>query len=138
MTAATRNRIGGLLLTLVVVLLLIGFNPVSKRLLHYVNGSFAPSPYSSLAFSTPSAVASGIMAGSTIPITLANHTGRTTPYLWTATQGDVTISAGYQILKNGTSTMLYVTTLNAVAGKLTIALENTKIFLTVPVVTSVP
>jgi|SRR5665213_730983 len=133
MKATTRNRVGVFVLTLVVVLLLVGFTPISKRLLRHVDGSFAPTSYSSLALSSPSGVALGIAVGSTIPLTLANHSGRTTGYLWTATQNDVLISSGYQILTNGTSTMLFVTTQGANAGKLKIALENTKIFLTVPI-----
>jgi hypothetical protein len=133
MTATTRNRIGMLLLTILVVLLLIGFTPISKRLLHRVDGSFVPTPYSSLALSTPSVIASGIEAGSDIPIRLSNHTGRTTTYSWTAAQHDVVISRGTQKLANGKSTTLYVTSLGADKGKLTIALMNTKIFLTVPI-----
>jgi len=134
MTSTIRNRVGGLLLTLVVVALLIGFTPVSARLLRYVNGSFAPTPYSSLALSTPSAGTTGIATGSTIPIELTNHTGLATTYYWTATQGDVEISRGDLTLRNDNSTTIYVATEGAVVGTLRVALNDTKIFLTVPII----
>jgi hypothetical protein len=137
MKVITSNITHRLLLTVVIVILLIGFTPISTRLLHYVDGSFAPSPYSSLAFSTPNVEATGIASGSAILIKLANHTGRATIYHWTATQGEVVISRGGQTLANDTSTLFYVTTPGAVAGRLRIALDNTKIFITVPIFTSV-
>jgi len=122
------------LLALVVMALVAGFTPISRHLLQYVGGSFAPTPYSSLALSTPSAVTTGIATGSTIPVELTNHTGRATTYHWTATQGDVVISRGSQTLSSDGSTVIYVATEGAVVGSLRIALNHTKTFLTVPII----
>jgi 4-amino-4-deoxy-L-arabinose transferase-like glycosyltransferase len=137
MKVITSNITHRLLLTVVIVILLIGFTPISTRLLHYVNGSFAPSPYSSLQFTSPSVATTGVATGFTISVKLTNHTGRATTYHWTATQGEVMISRGGRTLANNTSTLFYVTTPGAVAGRLRIALDNTKIFITVPIFTSV-
>jgi hypothetical protein len=137
MKVVTSNITDRILLTVVIVILLIGFTPISTRLLHYVNGSFAPSPYSSLAFSNPYVESTGVATGFTIAIKLANHMGRATTYHWTATQGNKMISRGGQTLNNDTSAVLYVSTKGAAAGRLRIALTNTKIFITVPIFTSV-
>ena len=130
------NYIDKLLIILVVVVLLIGFTPFSKKLLHYVNGSFSPKSYSSLALSTPSVVAAGILVGEVVPVTLTNHTGRTTTYHWTAAQNGAQVSHGGQTLANGTSTTFIVTTNHAAAGSLRITLAGTKIFVTVPLISS--
>jgi hypothetical protein len=132
MPLVKRNYIGKLLLTLVVVILLVGFTPISKKLLHYVNGSFSLKPYSSLALTTPAVVTKGIMAGSAIPVKLTNHTGNTSTYHWIATQDGHKISGGGSTLANGASTTLSITTKSAVAGNLRISLTRTKIFITVP------
>jgi hypothetical protein len=136
MSSVKRNYIGKLLLILVVGILLIGFTPISKHLLHYVNGSFSPKPYSSLAITTPAVVTEGILAGSTIPVKLTNHTGNTSTYHWIATQDGHRISGGSSTLANGASTTLSITTRSAVAGSLRISLTRTKIFITVPLLAS--
>ena len=136
MKIVTSNVTDRILLTVVIVTLLAGFTPISTRLLHYVDGSFAPTPYSSLAFSTPYVESTGIAAGFTIAIKLANHMGRATTYHWTATEGNQVIRRGGQTLGNDTSTMIYVSTKGTFAGRLRIALDNTKIFITVPIFTS--
>lgn len=135
MPSAKRNYVGKILLALVVVILLVGFTPISKHLLHYVNGSFSPQPYSSLALTTPAVVTEGILAGSAIPVKLTNHTGNTTKYHWIATQNGHRISDGSSTLANGASTTLSITTKSAVAGNLRISLTSTKIFITVPLLT---
>jgi|ERR1017187_3033757 hypothetical protein len=138
MPSVKSNYIGKLLLTLVVVALLIGFTPISKKLLHYVDGSFSPTSFSSLALSTPSSAAVGIAAGSTVPVELTNRTGRTTTYHWTATQNGTLLSSGGRTLTNGSSTTLSITTRGAVAGSLRISLSGTKIFVTIPLRASRP
>jgi hypothetical protein len=122
------------LLTAVVIALVIGFIPISKRLLHLVNGSFAPTPYSSLALVNPSVVAPGVTVGSSIRVDLTNHTGHTVSYIWVARQKSKQISTGSRTLTNGKSATLYVQTWRAKTGKLTIGIDNSHVFLTVPLI----
>jgi hypothetical protein len=122
------------LLAAIVVALVIAFSPISKRLLHLVDGSFAPTSYSSLAFSNPSVVTTGVTVGSSIRVNLTNDTGHTMSYIWVATQKSRPVSTGSRRLSNGASTTLYVQTWRAKTGKLTIAIRNSNVFLTVPLV----
>jgi hypothetical protein len=119
------------LLAAVVVALVVGFSPISKRLLHLLNGSFAPAPYSSLALVNPSVVAPGVTIGSSIRVNLTNHTGHTVSYIWVATQKSKPISTGSRRLSNGASATLYVQTWRAKTGKLTITIKDSEVFLTV-------
>ena len=122
---------GRLLLSLVVVILVLGFTPISRVLLRSVHGSFAPSPYSALAVSTPSDAAAGILAGELIPVQLTNRTGHTKTYHWSATQSGALISLGEETLDNGRTTTIFVPSRGAVAGTLRIALTGTNVFVTV-------
>ena len=123
-----------LLLLLVVLVLVFGFTPISHGLLRFVHGSFAPSPYSSLALKTPSNVAVGIPAGELVPVQLANHTGHIKTYHWSATERGALISLGEATVDNGRAITIFVPSRGAVTGKLQIALTGTKIFVTVPIV----
>jgi hypothetical protein len=122
-----------LLLVLIVVVLLFGFAPISRALLRSVDGSFAPSPYSSLALETPSDASVGIPAGESVPVRLTNKTGATQTYHWSATQGETLISLGEVIVQNGRTTTILVPSQSAATGKLEIALNGTGIFVTVPI-----
>jgi hypothetical protein len=130
--------IGRFFLVLVVVGLIFGFSPISRQLLKTVNGSFASTPYSSLALSTPSDAATGVPAGLAIAIQLSNDTRHTNTYHWTAQENGALISRGEQTLGNGQTINLSVPTLGAVAGTLRIVLQDTHVFLTVPILTSGP
>lgn len=124
-----------LLLSLVIAFILFGFTPISGGLLRLVDGSFAPSPYSSLGLKTPSNAAVGYLAGDPVPVLLTNETGHTKTYHWSATQGGALVSLGDETLGNGRTTTIFVPSRGATTGKLQIALTGTNIFLTVPIVT---
>lgn len=122
-----------LLLVLIVAVLLFAFTPISRGLLRLVHGSFAPSPYSSLALRAPSLAGAGIRSGKPIPVQLTNETGHTKTYHWNATQRGALISLGEQTVQNGQTTTFLVPSQGATAGKIQIALEGTNIFITVPI-----
>jgi hypothetical protein len=128
--------IGRLFLVLAAVGLLFGFTPISRQLLKTVNGSFAPTPYSSLALSTPSDAATGILAGIAVQIQLNNYTGHTNTYHWTAQENGALISHGEKTLVNGQSINFSVPTQGAVRGPLRIVLQHTNVFITVPILSS--
>jgi hypothetical protein len=109
------------------------FTPISHVLLRAVNGSFAPTRYSSLALKTPSEVALGIPAGTTIHVELTNETGHVKTYHWTATQNRALISLGEETVGSGRVTTILVPSRGAVAGRLRISLSGTNVFLTVPI-----
>lgn len=121
-----------LLLTLVVLLLLFGFTPISRVLLRSVDGSFAPTPYSSLAVGAPSSGAVNFLAGERVPVELTNRTGQIKTYHWSATQNGALIGLGEETLDSGRTTTISVPSRGAVTGKLRIALTGTNIFVTVP------
>ena len=125
-----------LLLSLVVVILVFGFTPMSRVLLRSVHGSFAPSQYSSLALSTPSDAAVGFLAGGVVPVQLTNHTGHIKTYHWSATQNGTLISLGEETLENGRAITILVPSRGAVTSRLRIALTGTNIFITVPILKS--
>lgn len=116
-----------------VLVLAFGFTPISHALLRSVNGSFAPSRYSSLALETPSDAVAGYLAGAPVAVELTNHSGRVKTYRWSATQNGALISLGEEKLDNGRVTTINVPTKGAVSGKLRITLSGTNIFVTVPV-----
>jgi hypothetical protein len=125
--------IGRSFLVLAVGGVLFGFTPISRELLKTVDGSFAPTPYSSLALSTPADAATGIPEGLPVPIQLTNDTGRTQKYHWTAQENGVLISQGEQTLGNGQAIGLSVSSHGAVSGTLRIVLQDTQVFITVPI-----
>jgi hypothetical protein len=122
-----------LLLALVVAVLLFAFTPISSALLWLVHGSFAPSPYSSLALRSPSVAGVGVRSGKPVPVQLTNETGHTTTYHWNATQRGALISLGVQTVQSGRTTTFLVPSQGATAGKMQIALKGTNIFITVPI-----
>jgi len=125
-----------LLISLVVALLLFGFTPISGALLRAVDGSFAPSRFSSLALRNPSDAIAGIFAGQPVKIQLTNRTGHFKTYHWSATQNGALISLGEETLSNGRATTIVVPSRGTVAGRLRIALNGTNIFVTVPILKS--
>ena len=125
-----------LLLSIGIVVLVFGFTPISRALLRSVDGSFAPSRYSSLALRTPSDAAVGILAGEPVEVQLTNHTGDVKTYHWSATQNGALISLGEETVDNGRATTILVPSRGAGTGRLRIALTGTNIFLTVPILKS--
>ena len=123
-------------LSIVAVIVLFAFTPLSRALLLSVDGSFAPSPFSSLALRTPSDAAAAVQAGQFVPVRLTNHSGSTRTYHWSATQNGVLISLGQKTLLNGRGANIDVPTSGAASGRLRIALTGTDIFVTVPILKS--
>jgi hypothetical protein len=122
-----------LILAIGVVVLAFGFTPISHALLKSVDGSFAPSRYSSLALKTPSDAAEEFLAGDPVPVRLTNHTGHVKTYHWSATQSGGLISLGEETLDSGGVTTIIVPTRGAATGKLRIAINGTNVFVTVPI-----
>jgi hypothetical protein len=127
-----------ILLVAVVGTLLIAFSPISRFLLARVDGSFAPTPYSSLGLVIPSRAVSGVHKGSPVQVQLTNHTGRSKTYHWAARENGALLGHGNQSVANGKSVRLSIPTRGAASGELRIALVGTKVFVTVPLVTSKP
>lgn len=123
-------------LVLVFAVLLFAFTPISRGLLRLVDGSFAPSPYSSLGLRTPSDAAVGVLSGEPVPIQLSNRTGHNKTYHWSATQNGALVSLGETTLDNGRSTTIFVPSRGAGTGSLRIALTGSNIFVTVPITNS--
>jgi hypothetical protein len=115
---------------LVVIALVFGFSPISRTLLRYVHGSFAPSPYSSLSLAIQSDVYGGVLAGKPVAVLLTNHTGHIKIYHWSATQNGALISRGEKTLDDDQTTKLLISSSGAKAGILRIALNGTDIFVT--------
>jgi hypothetical protein len=133
MVGSSSNR---LVLAVVIAILIFGFTPISRALLSSADGSFAPSPYSSLALQSPSVAESGFQSGEPVPVELANHTGHTTTYRWSATENGALISLGEETVSRGRTTTIVVPSRGAVAGTLRIALKGTSVFVTVPILKS--
>ncbi len=129
-----KGVVGKVLLAVVVVLLLVGFSPASKRLLKLVNGSFVASPYSSLALTASSLSLKGVPIGTVIPLRLANHTGRTTKYQWSAREPSFLVSHGVMIIPSDASETINVPTKGAAPGKLRISLNSGDVYVTVSLV----
>ncbi|HEV3187375.1 MAG TPA: hypothetical protein VGZ04_04925 [Acidimicrobiales bacterium] len=117
-------------------IILFGFTPISRVLLRTVDGSFAPSKYSSLALRTPSDAVNGLFAGQPVLVRLTNHTGHLKTYHWNASQNGALISLGEQTLGNGRATTISVPSRGAISGRLRIAISGTNIFVTVPILAS--
>jgi hypothetical protein len=112
--------------------LVFAFTPISHVLLRSVHGSFAPSPYSSLALRTPANASVGFLVGNSVAVELANHTGHVKTYHWSATESGALISLGEQTVENGRTTTISVPTRGAVDGTMRVALNGTDVFVTVP------
>jgi hypothetical protein len=123
---------GKLRLSIIAVVVLFAFTPISKALLSAVDGSFAPSPYSSLSLRNPSDPATGYKVGDLVPVRVTNHTGSTKTYHWSATESGVVISTGERTLRNGTGATINVPTNFGKRGDLRIALAGTDIYVTLP------
>ncbi len=114
-----------LLLSLLVLALLFGFTPISRGLLRSVNGSFAPTSYSSLSFRTPSDAEADFPAGKPVPLQLTNRTGHVKTYHWSATQEARLSASAKKPWTMDRSTTILVPSRGAVTGKLQIALTGT-------------
>jgi hypothetical protein len=119
-------------LCIVALVILFAFTPISRALLASVHGSFAPSPFSSLALRNPSDLGTGYQVGDLVPVRLTNQTGSTKTYHWSATEHGVVVSLGEETLLNGRGANIDVPTNYATSGILRIALNGTDVFLTVP------
>jgi hypothetical protein len=113
--------------------LVFAFTPISRLLLRSVNGSFAPTRFSSLALKTPSDAAEGILVGEPVRVQLSNHTGHLRTYHWSAIQKGGLISLGEETLGNGRVTTISVPTQGAETGTLRIVLNGTGVFVTLPI-----
>lgn len=127
---------GRILLPLVIVILVLAFTPISRVLLWTVNGSFAPSPYSSLALGSPSVGSTGVVTGKPVRVQLTNRTGHAMTYHWSATQKGALISLGEETLNNGRTTTILVPSRGAITGVLRIGITGTNIFVSVPILKS--
>jgi hypothetical protein len=125
-----------LLAIFIVLALVFAFTPISKGLLRAVDGSFAPTQYSSLALRDPSDATLGVLADEPIAVQVSNHTGHTKTYHWSATQGRALIGLGVTTVRNGQTTTISVPTRGAVTGTINVALTGTNVFVTVLVVGS--
>jgi hypothetical protein len=123
-------------LVLVIVILVFGFSPISRALLSSVNGSFTPTPYSSLALESSSSATKGIVAGEAVPVKLVNRTGHFKTYHWSATQSGGLLSLGEEALDNGKAVTILIPTRGAAKGTLRIALTGTNVYVTVPILKS--
>ncbi|MHB8379022.1 MAG: hypothetical protein ACYDB2_03760 [Acidimicrobiales bacterium] len=101
-----------------------------------MDGSFTPSPYTSMALSTPSQGSSGVAAGKPVSVQLTNRTGHARTYHWSATQKGALVSLGEETLGSGRSTTVFVPSLGAATGVLRIGITGTNIFVTVPILKS--
>jgi hypothetical protein len=114
------------------VIILFAFVPLSHAFLSSVDGSFAPSPYSSLTLSNSAHPAVGFEVGDLVPVLLTNHTGSTKTYHWNASQRGVVVSLGEITLRNASGVNIDVPTHLARSGRLRIGLTGTDVFVTVP------
>ena len=120
-------------LVALVVVLALAFTPISHALLRSVNGSFAPSKYSSLALNNPSE-STGILAGEVLRIRLVNHSGHAQTYQWEASEKGSLLSLGAETVDDGHELTFSVPSRGAVTGTMKIALKGTNVYVTVPVV----
>jgi hypothetical protein len=120
-------------LVIIAVIVLFAFTPLSRALLDASDGSFSPTPFTSLALRSPSDPTLGVQVGDLVPVLLTNHTGSTRTYHWSATQHGVAISIGSVTLSNGNGAKINVPTNFGRAGELRIGINGTQIFVTVNV-----
>jgi hypothetical protein len=123
-------------LTLIVLVLVFGFSPISRLLLSTVSGSFSPTPYTSLALKASSHATRGIVAGQPVPVRLVDRTGRPKTYHWSATQNGRLVSLGDEALDSGQAVTILIPTRGATKGALRISLAGTQVFVTVPILRS--
>jgi hypothetical protein len=116
--------------------LVLGFSPISRALLSSADGSFSPTPYSSLALEKSSTAPKGVVAGTTVAVKLVNRTGHFKTYHWSATQGGGLLSLGEESLGSGKATTILIPTRGAAQGTMRIALTGTNVFVTVPILKS--
>ncbi len=120
-----------LLLAIVAVVILFAFSPISRALLASVDGSFSPTPFSSLSLRSPSDPNAGFEVGDLVPVRLTNRTGSTKTYHWEAVQHGVVVSLGERVVRNGHGTDINVPTNLARSGLLRISLTGSDVFVTV-------
>jgi hypothetical protein len=125
-----------LFLSLALAIVLLAFSPISHALLRSVNGSFDPTPYTSLALRTPSDAVTGIRRGVPVQVELTNHSGHTKTYRWLATQAGALISTGSDTLSAGRAKTISIPTKFASKGKLRVGLDDVNIYVTVPILKS--
>ncbi len=125
-----------LALVLAIAILVLGFSPISRALLSSADGSFSPTPYSSLALEKSSTAPKGVVAGTTVAVKLVNRTGHFKTYHWSATQGGGLLSLGEESLGSGKATTILIPTRGAAQGTMRIALTGTNVFVTVPILKS--
>ena len=121
---------------IVAVIVLFTFTPISRALLLSVDGSFTPTPFSSLALRSPSDSTAGFQIGDLVPVRLTNHSGSTKTYQWNAMQHGVIVSLGEKTLLNGHGANINVPTNFGRPGTLQITITGTDVFVTVPLVRS--
>ncbi len=125
-----------LYLALATAIVLLGFTPISHVLLGLVNGSFAPTSYTSLALRTPSEATTGIKPGVAVQVELTNRSGGVRSYRWQATQSGALIGTGLEKLANGQADTIKVPTKYATSGRLRVGIVGTDIFVSVPILKS--
>ncbi len=131
------KSLGGYAVSSIFVILLLGFTPISHFLLRQVDGSFSPSSYSSLSLAVPSQGELGVVAGKSVAVILANHTGQIRTYQWAATQDGVLIHRGVQTVRDGQAEQIAIPTRGARVGRLQISLSGTGVYVTVNILKSV-
>lgn len=136
MAKVDRSLLGWLVASLVVLVALFAFAPISGALLRAVHGSFAPAPYSALALADPEQGATGVTAGQSVEVLVTNRTGATRRYDWVATEDRTVISQGSVTVRRGATASFSVASRRRTSGRLKVALAGTAIFVTVPVTTS--
>lgn len=115
-------------LAIIGLIVLFAFTPISRALLDAADGSFSPTPFTSLALRSST---SAVQVGDLVPVLLTNHTGMSRSYHWSATQQGVAISIGNVTLANGHGANINVPTNFGRAGKLRIGINGTQVFVTV-------
>jgi hypothetical protein len=123
-------------LSIVALIILFAFTPISRALLLSADGSFAPTPFSSLALRSPSNPAAGFQVGDLVPVRLTNRTGSIKTYHWNASQRGVVVSLGEKTLLNGKGADINVPTGLGRPGVLRIGLTGTDVFVTVTLLRS--
>jgi len=123
-------------LGVIVLVVVFGFTPISQLLLSTVNGSFSPTPYTSLALRPSSSATTGIVAGQPVAVRLVDRTGHPTTYHWNATENGRLVSLGDEALGSGRAITFLIPTRGATKGTLRIALAGTHVFVTVPILKS--
>jgi hypothetical protein len=125
-----------LFLSLALAIALLAFTPISHALLRAVNGSFAPTPYTSLALRAPSDAVVGVKQGVPVHVELTNRSGQTRTYRWLATEAGALIGTGLDTLPDGRSETIAIPTRHTSTGRLRVGLDGTNIYVAVPILKS--